>query len=199
MGTDITAFVEKRFCDESSGFSGRPEEPPWILGRFWMGRDYDLFDALANGRSDRLDPEEVDRHALIPPRGIPRDLSYEVALEYYDLIIDPAGIDPRVPVGYQTISKSEAKQRVEAGLAHYGKVAAFWPYSEKKPLWNVVSKPYLHNVGWLTLEEINQALDHFKMPLDDVDIEFLALMHAMEVFDQESSPMEVRLTFWFES
>ena len=63
----------------------------------------------------------------------------------------------------------------------------------------MVSKPYLHNVGWLTLKEIKQALDHFQLPLDDVDIEFQSLMNAMEVFEQDSSPMEVRLTFWFES
>tara|TARA_R110002095_G_scaffold1297_8_gene6897 strand:- start:2544 stop:3143 length:600 start_codon:yes stop_codon:yes gene_type:complete len=198
LGTDINAFLEKTDREDSPSFSGIPHDQTWLFGKFCINRDYHLFDALANGRSVQFDPSEVERHALYPPRGIPADLSYDVAIEYYDLIMEPADIDSRFSTGYEFVSKSEAEIRVSTGRSHYGQVTALWPYSEKSPLWSVVSKPYFHNPGWLTLEEIREALDHFKITMSEVDIEFRALLRAMEELDQESSPWHVRLTFWFE-
>jgi hypothetical protein len=71
MGTDIHAFAE--YADDRGRrvFTGRPEEPAWLFGKFSLLRDYALFDALGDGvpPAQRRDLN----HSVVPPaeRGKP--------------------------------------------------------------------------------------------------------------------------------
>ena len=86
MGTDIHSVIE--YTEDAGGFSDDPGEPALGFGLFTLRRNYDLFDALGNGRSASLEPPDQSKPCLIAPKGIPADLSPLAAQEYYDLVRD---------------------------------------------------------------------------------------------------------------
>ncbi len=134
MGMDMISFIET--CCPEDQFSGVPEIQAYLLAEFCVGRDYDLFDALADARSTQAEVplEERRCRALYPARGIPPDLSLTVAWRYYDLIVESElpdkyfwpTCDGRAiedPAKRPIVSPEEAQKRVATGEAHYGVVA----------------------------------------------------------------------------
>src|SRR5215467_1354959 len=117
MGTDIHAFVECADPDDGRAFSGTPEWPAYLLGSFNLLRDYELFDALADGRNSLMRPEDVGKRALFPPRGVPPDISLEAAREYYDLVVGRDLPDPRFWPRHGCVSLEDARPRLKEGVS----------------------------------------------------------------------------------
>jgi hypothetical protein len=199
MGTDIHAFVE--YADDQSRrpFSGRAEEPAWLFGKFSLSRDYALFDALGDGRNSQMAPEDVGERSLYPPRGIPADLSLEVAWEYYDLIVEHQTPYPGFWPKHACVSASQAEERVRQG-AHLGNLAQTIYYGTTPPrTWKTVSKEYWHTPSWLSLREIHQSLDHHRLPQSELRWDFRALLTCLSLIEEQIGSGQTRLVFWFDN
>jgi hypothetical protein len=144
MGTDIHAFVEYTDTDDGWPFSGTPEWPAYLLGSFNLQRDYELFDALGDGRNSLMLPEDVGKRALFPPRGVPPDLSLPVAQEYYDLVVGcelpSRGFWPR----HGFVSLEEARPRLKVGVTLHGMPIGRGTVVEGTRFWRVVAKAWGH-------------------------------------------------------
>ena len=134
MGTDIHAFIECADPFRALPFSGTPDYPAYQLGSFSLLRDYELFDALGDGRNSLMSPKEVDKRALIPPGGVPPDISLQVAQEYYDLVVErdlpSRGFWPR----HGCVSLEEARPRLKEGRGSR-KVSRFTELRSGAVLW----------------------------------------------------------------
>jgi hypothetical protein len=200
MGTDIHAFVE--YADESSrrSFSGMPEDPAWLFARCSLTRDYDLFDALGDGRNSQMAPEDVGERALFPPRGVPADLSLESSWEYYDLIVESQHPDSRFWPKHGVVTGTEAAERVQRGTSHLGTVVQSIHYGRTAPRgWQVVSKEYWHTPSWLLLREIQQSLEHHRLSLAQLRWDFRAVLRCMSEIEAQIGRGQVRLVFWFDN
>ncbi|SRR5260370_36858306 len=199
MGTDIHTFVEYADDNGRRSFSGRPEEPAWLFGKFSLLRDYALFDALGDGRNSQMAPEDVGERSLYPPRGIPPDLSLEAAWEYYDLVIEAqppnAGFWPK----HGCVSASQAQERVRQGT-HFGSVAQTIHYGTTPArTWQAVSKEYWHTPSWLNLSEVHESLEHHALPLTARCWDFQAMLKCLSEIDEKIGSGQVRLVFWFDN
>jgi hypothetical protein len=199
MGTDIHTFVE--YADDSGrrSFSGRPEEPAWLFGKFSLLRDYALFDALGDGRNSQMAPADIGKRALYPPRGIAPDLSLEAAREYYDLVVEAqtphAGFWPK----HGCVSVSQAHDRVQKG-AHFGSVVQTIHYGTTPPqTWHGVSKEFWHTPSWLTVEEVHQSLEHHRLSMTTLRWDFLAMLKSLSAIEEQIGRGQVRVVFWFDN
>jgi len=199
MGTDIHAFVEYSDDRGRRAFTGRPEEPAWLFGKFSLLRDYALFDALGDGRNSQMPPEDVGERSLYPPRGIPLDLSQETAWDYYDLVIEDQSPDAGFWPVHQHISANQAEERLRQG-AHEGSVAQTMHYGTTRPrMWRAVSRAYWHTPSWLTLQEIHLSLEHHRLPLMACRWDFRALLQCVTAIEEQVGRGQVRLVFWFDN
>jgi hypothetical protein len=95
MGTSIHAFIEcDHTPDNDSPFrpagDGMLQVYAFTTGELLIPRDYDLFDALALGRSAGIAGGREDKRLpLFPARGLPASLSYAVKQRYYHRVADP--------------------------------------------------------------------------------------------------------------
>jgi hypothetical protein len=199
MGTDIHAFVEYADDQGRRSFSGRPEEPAWLFGRFSLSRDYALFDALGNGRNSQMPPEDVGERSLYPPRGAPPDLSLQAAWEYYDLVVEDQTPHPGFWPRRKCVSTSEAEERARRG-AHLGNVVQAIHHGTTRPrMWQAVAKEYWHTPSWLYLQEIHQSLQHHRLPLTELRWDFRALLKCLWAVEEQIGRGQVRLVFWFDN
>ncbi len=198
MGTDIHAFVEYAHFDDGRSFSGTPESPARLLGSFNLLSDYDLFNALGDGRNSLMSPGDIAKRALFPPRGVPSDISLPVAREYYDLIV---GRDlpsrwfwPR----HGCVSLEEVRPRLKEGVTLYGTPIGRGTVVDGTRSWRVVAKAHWHTPSWLTLQEIRQSLDHHGLAEAQLRWDFRALMTCLAEA-QGNGNRQVRLVFWFDT
>jgi hypothetical protein len=199
MGTDIHAFVEYADDRGRRTFTGRPEEPAWLFGKFSLSRDYALFDALGDGRNSQMLPEDVGERSLYPPRGIPADLSHEAAWEYYDLVVEDQTPHAMFWPKHGTVSAAQADERVRR-RGHLGSVVQTVHYGMTRPrTWQAVSKEYWHMPSWLSLREIHQSLDHHRLPLTELCWDFRALLKCLAAMEEQIGCGQVRLVFWFDN
>lgn len=199
MGTDIHTYVEYADGQERRPFSGRPEEPAWLFGQFSLLRDYALFDALGDGRSSQMAPEEVGERSLYPPRGIPPDLSLEAAWEFYNLLAEDQTPHPGFWPRHGCVSAAEAEERERRG-APLGKVVQTIHYGTTRPrTWQVVAKEYWHTPSWLFLREIHQSLEHQRLPLAELLWDFRVLLNCLSSIEEQIGREQVRLVFWFDN
>jgi len=175
MGTDMHACIEMRVRDLPDSPSSHPKEL-WSFYQKMHCKDYDLADALANGRSKLLEGPSL-LMALFAPRGIPSDASEKSFKSTHFPIYE----DDEVPPGLHMC------------VNRRGQI---------KPGDTVVrrdDRDYLrddgcHNHSHLSHEEILLALEHFGLPLDETDLDFQAAFAAMTVLEAH---MDTRLVFWF--
>lgn len=195
MGTDIHAYLE--YPPGPGGFTGDLEQPAWLYAGYVIARDYDLFDALGDGHSSQLDPADAARKGLIPPRGVPADLSIGAGHDYFDLI--PGSDRPHWSFWpeHACVSEAEARRRLESGACHGASV--FQRYRSPERSWRAVSRPGLHTPSWLYLDEIKQALRHFGRSDDALEWGFRVLLGTMTLLEAELGSERVRLVFWFDN
>lgn len=201
MGTDIHAFVEVDYASEGDPFGETAEVRCFNRGEFFLWHDYDLFDALGNGRSRHFPPESVDRWALFPPRGLPPNASHGVVVRYsYPIAANPADggrhRESHGMPGLPPVSAEEAARWVAEGWSDYYTPPA--PrFSPPEPL--RVSHPDWRHPSWLSLAELHQALAHFGIAVKRLSAEVDAILGVMAAFEQRLGVGRSRLVFWFDN
>ena len=218
MGTDIHAFIEFSLDRKVEAFSALDDVRALNAGEFFVSRNYDLFDALGDGRSRGVQPPDArPRRALHPPRGIPLVLSESVFRRYYVAVlrdgeapgrVEDGGLD--VPV--ETASPADAERWLAEGLSHPGPAEQRWVHWETGPddklrkVLNarprgrlLVSNPNWHTPSWLLLAEIRAALRHASLELSELSPDFQLIVSAMSQLEHAYGHARTRLVFWFDN
>lgn len=182
MGCDIHTYLE--YAD----FTTREGEPYWKNFTANGGsRNYVMFGVLAGVR--------VPDAKLFDPKGMPAgNLGYDTATRYWTNVAPEA--HPEWADDDDWISLEKAQDWVERGYS-VGE-------SDDKGRLRRVSGPDWHSHSWLTADELQQALDHYKKlavtywPNDgEAPAEWAATIAAMRTF--EASGKQSRLVFWFDN
>jgi hypothetical protein len=173
MGTDIHLYIE--FLD---GNESNPRRLSLTAGQFELGRNYDVFDALAGVRGG---------DALIPPRGFPIDASDEVFRAYYAIVVDVPQ-QPQYDGDWQYHHRDSADRWVASGKSHR------ITHSELE----FVSDPDAHSASWLTRAEFIEAVKTCGEThgYNDRYNEWNAVIGAMNVLPDKTDP---RVVFWFDN
>ncbi|MBN9520674.1 hypothetical protein J0H58_19510 [bacterium] len=190
MGTDIHAFVE---FDRGRGdpFGAGADIVCFNRGEFFVPNDYDLLNALGDGRSHSLHPDEVRRWSLVPPRGLPSNASQTVLDLYYHPVLRPGGQPGRASSWWHElppVTRDDADRWVTEGLSHFAPV----PPAR-------VSNPDWHTPSWLLLAEVYDALAHFGLAAENLPAEFLVVLRVMAEFEALVGPGRSRLVFWYDN
>ena len=114
MGTDIHAFIELSY-NLAVPFSAEATVVSFTAGEIHISRDDDLFNALADRRNIHFDAQDIEKHALYPPRGLPPYTSEAVKARYYHIIDDQHRL---IPIQYENhachAERSEASRLATA-------------------------------------------------------------------------------------
>lgn len=164
MGCDIHMYLE---------YKNKMDNGHWraAIGHLNPGRHYDLFGRLAGVRSDV--PQ------LVPLRGVPEDMSYYAAGDFWMYVSEEGGEN--------TTSKEGAREWVERGLARWR--------NEKQ---DAVSHPDWHSHSWCSPDELKACLvAQRKANPGDWCIEYFMLLAAAR--ELEKFGMEVRIIYWFDN
>ncbi|MDJ0754674.1 MAG: hypothetical protein QNJ45_14205 [Ardenticatenaceae bacterium] len=171
MGTDIHLHIEYR--------SNKYDKYRLFASDFQINRDYALFGALA-GLGTEKEP-------LIPPRGLPKDISNE--LRYQPFI--PVTQVTKKKLGFlpaNIVCLDELDEPYYQGsrrLEMDGKVI-------------FVSDPDKHTSSWLTLTEIYACLDYHELKIESCVYNLRLLLDLMDGIKSTLGP-EPRIVFWFDS
>jgi len=215
MGTDIHAFLEIDWgSDDYEPFIDEGDIRPFNTGDILLRRNYELFDALANGRSGNpgLRPR---KRPLYPARGIPDVVSWAVADCYYLRVIEPDQ-DPREFLAEwckgeslpAPVSRADADRFVADGLSCFAPNPYVSDVSSRgengvtqirQVRRQLVSNPNWHHASWLTLAEVHAALDHFGLRVADLEVDVQALLQTMALIEQKCGDGRTRLVFWFDN
>jgi hypothetical protein len=208
MGTDIHAFIEYDATPDNlipfrPASNGSMQITPFACGEIRVLRDYDLFDALAYGRSGRVrDGREDGKRPLIFPRGIPPGVTQAISQRYYHVVEDPEystdRYDPRNRwIGtLPPVAREKALEWVAQGFAQ-------WAPTERNArgelAWDRISNPNWHTASWLNLQEILMALEHFGIDVTRTSFEFQLVLQVMNLLETKYGPGRTRMVFWFDN
>lgn len=189
MGTDIHAFVEV-YRGRGDPFGVDADIVCFNRGEFFVPNDYDLLNALGDGRSRSLPPDEVQRWALISPRGLPENASCAVLDRYYHTVLGsgerPDHVSSFWP-GLPPVTRENAELWVAQGWSHF----APDPPAQ-------VSHPEWHSPSWLLLTEVYASLAHFGLTTETLPVEFRVILRVMEEFEAVGTG-RTRLSFWYDN
>ncbi len=197
MGTYLSAFIEFDRSDMLPAFSDTSQIESLTEASFSFGKDYEVFDALGDGRNGAMRGEDYDplQAPLIPPRGIPTPCDLYVGWAYFYLVLDDAEPADRY---FWKVERSVSPAQAEEWVRERSSVMCeFRQWVNGEQLWRVVSNPELYNASWLTLEEFDRSLRHHNLLLESLPIEYRIVRSAMSQLVDECGPDRVRLTFWF--
>jgi hypothetical protein len=174
MGCDIHCYIEhtlgKRDTDTNWWSFGGSINP---------GRNYGMFSVMAGVRGYDKDP-------AVPPKGIPDNIAYRTADDYYyEVIPDDSDLSDYRGKNYVTASDAEK----------WLKYGSRWK-DEKK---TYISSPDYHSVSWFTLEEYVAAIKEYKKRYKEyggIGFEYKAILAAMKELNKRQN---VRLVFWFDN
>ena len=169
MGVSFYAVVEYKMYDSYVEF-----------GRLDIPRDHELFSAIALGDGGVTDDMPY------PPRGLPRDLSFDARdLFYVEADEVKEHLDDFLPDGGAEITS-------EQYAAGYGAWAV-----EEYEAGGGLPAPETYSHGWLNLDELKQALARRGLDVAGRSPAFRAASAAMEVLAEEYGAENVRLVFGF--
>ncbi len=200
MGTYMSAFIEIDYGERAPPFSDHMQVYSLTEGSFRFGKDYEVFDALAEGRNSQMRPEDrdPDRAPLITPRGMPSPRSLTVAQDYFFLVADPA--DPpneHFWPAHRCVSPAEAEEWLESKGSHESEMIQWFNCEPGGRVWRVVSEPGLYNATWLRPNEFDAALRYHDLEPEELPVEYTILRHAMSLLGERNGPERVRMVLWF--
>lgn len=170
MGCDIHVYPEYRDAKQSR------EHWYGFGGRFNPGRDYEMFELLAGVRGK-------ETAALIEPRGVPENLSWQADDDYWMRVTDDKA-DSRES---NEIAEADAQKYLGYGSIQH-------PTQPKR-----ISSPDWHTASWLTLAEYEAVLGQYVLAhgTEFLSAEYPALAAALRSL--ESRGLETRIVFWFDN
>ncbi|MBI1900383.1 MAG: hypothetical protein HYS13_04610 [Planctomycetia bacterium] len=200
MGTYLSAFIEVDHGDRSPPFSDPEQIYSLTEGSFSFGWEYDVFDALAAGRSSTYAPEDREDHPepLFAPRGMPSPQSLTVAQDFFFLIADRG----RPPDRYfwpahRCVEPHVAEEWASSQKCVRSEVLQWFNCQPEGIVWPVISEPGLYNASWLLLHEFDAALEHHGLQLATQPVEYTILRTAMSLLADKRGAERVRLVLWF--
>ena len=201
MGTDIHAFIEIDYSKEGKSFETEGQVYAFNCGELNIPRDYDLFNALSDGRNYHFEEEEIEQHCLYPSRGLPKYYSGAVESRYFHLVDDresefdkPLELYPSLSI----ITTKKADQWLQEGCSFLGD-SQETSRDGKQAFLQRVSHPNWHSCSWLTLEEIYKSLKHYELDIPELHFEFRLVLNIMKEIEQEYGDGHTRLVFWFDN
>ena len=180
MGCDIHLHLET-YSGNGTPFSEEEFIAGFSSGDIYIPRHYYLFDALAGVRHNK------GKACLIPSRGIPNKISYEVEQGYYQYVFD----DNEDYWHDDYIKRALADECVSKGLSQYK------DHHAKKNGW--VSCPDWHTPSHLVLNEINEAIDHKEIDRSELSNEFRLVLSLLTAAEIEYGKNNARVVFWFDN
>jgi hypothetical protein len=201
MGTYMSAYLEVDHGIDLAPFTDPTQIYSLTDGSFSFNKDYEVFDALAHGRSILYPVEDQDpkHRPLFAARGMPMPCGPEVAHDYYRLVAEP----PDLPNDYfwpndRCVSPAQASEWLRTGKCHESEAFQHFNCPPCGPLWwPVVSTPGLHNASWLRLDEFDTSLAHHGLELSALRVEYRVLRAAFSLLVDEYGLSRVRLVLWF--
>jgi hypothetical protein len=187
MGCDISIFIELDRSNNNEPFSG--ETVPLGNGEILsIDRNYYLFAALADVRNDG------SIRNLIPPRGIPINLSWELIPHFYQPIKEEL---KSIPSNFWyswneigIVTRKEANNLVDKNLVKYNQEI---PNLIKQG--QLVTQLDAHTFGWLLLEEIKLSIETNNLEIKDEN--FLIIIDLMEMIEKRIGEKRTRMLFYF--
>lgn len=201
MGTDIHAFIEMDWSEEEKTFEQKDQIHAFNFGELLISRDYELFNALADGRSCYCTREEIERHCLYSPRGIPKYYNEATNNRYFHLVDDRDRADEiylELAPKLSTINNEQADRYLQDGSSFLGEAEEIWHEGASHQA-RRISHPHWHSCSWLTLKEIYESLEHFDLEIGELDFTFRVVLKTMINLEQELGMGRTRLLFWFDS
>jgi hypothetical protein len=197
MGTYMSAYIEVDYAVQLPPFIDPQQVYSLTAGSFMLGKEYEVFDALAGGRDAAMAPEDRDpnRAPLFAPRGMPSPCSSAVGQDYFYLVAEP----PDLPNRYfwpadRCVPPDVAAAWVRDQGCHE---ATFLQWVNGDRTWRVVSEPGLYNASCLRPDEFDAALRHHRLNLAELPAEYRIIRSAMAQLAEQYGPARVRLVVWF--
>jgi len=200
MGTYMSAYIEVDLGGRSPPFSDPMQIFSITEGSFAFDKDYEVFDALADGRSSGMtfDDHETHRAPLLPPRGMPSPCSSAVGWGYFRLVADPLNLpDSHFWPESLCISPEVAAEWLRNGGCHEAEFLQWFNCPPEGRIWRVVSVPKLYNASWLSLDEFDAALEHHGLSLVRLPVEYRIVRAALSLLASDHGNARVRLVIWF--
>lgn len=210
MGTDIHAFIEIDYFEEAEPFSNEDSIRPFNEGELFWWRSYDLYNALGDGRNYHFDESRIEKHCLIPPRGLPAQMGSAVINRFFH-VVDDHGYFQDLHPDLRTVSSKCADEWLAAGLSFPGPPLKIERLKRGPEELRRVSHPDWHSPSWLTLPEIYDSLRHFGFDpasssrrswegsAESLSIEVVVSLQAMQSLEDCLGEGRTRLVFWFDN
>lgn len=149
-------------------------------GKFYIARNYHLFEALAGVRGS-IPP-------LIPPRGFPSPCSRTTFNEFHLLVQNPEDGDTLWERG---IWRAQAQTLLDRGKAMdaSGTADGVW----------AITDPYFHGASWLTRAEILSSFRHVDLNPAELCVGFRVVLDALQTLDKEYGVGHSRIVFAFDN
>jgi hypothetical protein len=196
----MSAYIEVDHGDGSSPFSDPERVYSLTEGSFALGKDYEVFDALAFGREGAMAPEDQDpsRAPLFAPRGMPAPCSLSVGWNYFYLVAEPS--DPPNRHFWperKCVTPTVATEWLRHKNCHEAQFFQWFNCGPRGRVWRVVSEPELYNASWLRLDEFAAALKHHDLKLAELPVEYRIIRSALSQLVEQHGLQRVRLVVWF--
>jgi len=171
MGCDIHCYLEYR--DPNPEWKPQDGVIQWTgWSRIYPGRNYEVFGHLAGVRSST--------EPVVEPRGVPEDMSWETAGDYYLRINDE----------YKDMEGYTTREKAEEWVKYGHKIIYKEDGTPEK-----VEHPDWHTHSWITTDELAQVLGRINP--SHISVGYWGLLGAMK--ELEWHGQEVRLVFWFDN
>ncbi len=201
MGTDIHLFLEYNCSRTEDAFSHQRDIRSLSKGEFFVGRNYELFNAIAGARA-RSEGGVPENLCKFKPRSLPGIVSSTVFHRYYRLIADMVSAEHTAFLGpwgiwkLPTVAPDQAEEWVKSGLSHYKTADSS---ADAQVVHRYVSDPEWHSPGWLFLDEFFEAIDYAGVVLRNEDIEVKAIVEATSTLEKVLGIRSARWVFWFDN
>jgi hypothetical protein len=200
VGTYMSGYLEIDYGDHTPPFSDPVRIHSLTEGSFSFGKDYDVFDALGDGRNGamRLEDRDPECVPLISPKGMPSPCSLEVGWDYFYLVADQSDLpNPGFWPQTRCVPPAVAESWLREKGSHEAEFFQWYNCPAEGRRWRVISDPVNYNASWLKLDEFDAALAHHNLNLADIPIEYRVIRTAFSQLVEKYGSDRVRFVIWF--